>query len=212
MRHNADSGGGQIVHFNPRTPRGVRRDHLEALTCSGVFQSTHPARGATCTTLQAFCKASISIHAPREGCDIGHLLRERDIADFNPRTPRGVRRMMVIFNSPLISISIHAPREGCDHGCMAARLTDKQNFNPRTPRGVRHDDWVLAVGINLISIHAPREGCDYHQIVAAYFLYAFQSTHPARGATFGLPFGFGGVRYFNPRTPRGVRRFRCHCR
>ena len=176
------------------------------------FQSTHPARGATCTTLQAFCKASISIHAPREGCDIGHLLRERDIADFNPRTPRGVRRMMVIFNSPLISISIHAPREGCDHGCMAARLTDKQNFNPRTPRGVRHDDWVLAVGINLISIHAPREGCDYHQIVAAYFLYAFQSTHPARGATFGLPFGFGGVRYFNPRTPRGVRRFRCHCR
>ncbi len=170
------------------------------------FQSTHPARGATCTTLQAFCKASISIHAPREGCDIGHLLRERDIADFNPRTPRGVRRMMVIFNSPLISISIHAPREGCDHGCMAARLTDKQNFNPRTPRGVRHDDWVLAVGINLISIHAPREGCDFAQLCVnmlkldfnprtprgvrqldralKYPLIIFQSTHPARGATY----------------------------
>ena len=125
------------------------------------FQSTHPARGATCTTLQAFCKASISIHAPREGCDIGHLLRERDIADFNPRTPRGVRRMMVIFNSPLISISIHAPREGCDHGCMAARLTDKQNFNPRTPRGVRQLDRALK-----------------------YPLIIFQSTHPARGATY----------------------------
>ena len=150
------------------------------------FQSTHPARGATCTTLQAFCKASISIHAPREGCDIGHLLRDRDIADFNPRTPRGVRRMMVIFNSPLISISIHAPREGCDHGCMAARLTDKQNFNPRTPRGVRRADWVLAVGSNLISIHAPREGCDLWPPVWIRRGALFQSTHPARGATLSL--------------------------
>ena len=78
------------------------------------FQSTHPARGATCTTLQAFCKASISIHAPREGCDIGHLLRERDIADFNPRTPRGVRREWISVKERLPEISIHAPREGCD--------------------------------------------------------------------------------------------------
>ena len=81
----------------------------------GVFQSTHPARGATCmrgrlkqrylpfqsthpargATLQSVLETSlllISIHAPREGCDRGGASRwSASGANFNPRTPRGVR-------------------------------------------------------------------------------------------------------------------------
>ena len=81
-------------NFNPRTPRGVR----QLLSClqnslprrfqsthpargatlgeqqgcpSMRFQSTHPARGATSKVDLVFQQAKISIHAPREGCDLG---------------------------------------------------------------------------------------------------------------------------------------------
>ena len=59
-------------NFNPRTPRGVR----QLLSClqnslPRRFQSTHPARGATSKVDLVFQQAKISIHAPREGCDLG---------------------------------------------------------------------------------------------------------------------------------------------
>ena len=34
-----------------------------------VFQSTHPARGATFNQTDLQLQSKISIHAPREGCD-----------------------------------------------------------------------------------------------------------------------------------------------
>ena len=34
------------------------------------FQSTHPVRGATATRANESATAAISIHAPREGCDV----------------------------------------------------------------------------------------------------------------------------------------------
>ena len=53
--------------------------------------------------------SSISIHAPREGSDIGKLVT--DTTDF---------------------ISIHAPREGSDRR-PGAKLKNERNFNPRSP-------------------------------------------------------------------------------
>ena len=35
-----------------------------------VFQSTHPVRGATNGQTYANAQQAISIHAPREGCDV----------------------------------------------------------------------------------------------------------------------------------------------
>ena len=55
------------------------------------FQSTHPARGATPQILGQPDRVTISIHAPREGCDRAALA-----------------------GHPHADISIHAPREGCD--------------------------------------------------------------------------------------------------
>ena len=125
---------------------------------STSFQSTHPARGAT-VRRPPFCfHFDISIHAPREGCD------------FAPRNDGG---MWVI--------SIHAPREGCD--CQNQGSSSRMDyFNPRTPRGVRQYAGADLEAIEKISIHAPREGCDY-----------YKSKRPSWS------------RYFNPRTPRGVR-------
>ncbi len=104
-----------------------------------------------------------------------------DEFNFNPRTPRGVRRARLckfckevrfqsthpargatvhhVNNCNCFFISIHAPREGCDNSGDGG-LFQLTNFNPRTPRGVR----LLLQRSNLLA-------------------YRFQSTHPARGAT-----------------------------
>ena len=79
-------------HFNPRTPRGVRPPPISWPTW----------------------RADISIHAPREGCDMGG----------------GVAH-------GIDCISIHAPREGCDALVLAVLVAVSLYFNPRTPRGVR---------------------------------------------------------------------------
>ena len=61
--------------------------------------------------------------------------------DFNPRPPRGGRRLR---------------RRGC--------LTPS-NFNPRPPRGGRRCNGTPNRGVMWISIHAPREGGDINQII-----------------------------------------------
>ena len=61
------------------------------VTMKKRFQSTHPVRGATASAFYSSVNLSISIHAPRERCD---LQAELDV--------------------DVIFISIHAPRERCD--------------------------------------------------------------------------------------------------
>ena len=41
--------------------------------CLHLFQSTHPARGATEEERKAILAVAVSIHAPREGCDRDRL-------------------------------------------------------------------------------------------------------------------------------------------
>ena len=68
----------------------------------------------------------------------------------------------------------------------------------------------LLVQIPFISIHAPREGGDHpdSHIIAAIIV--FQSTPPARGATRNDSSIGGRNHNFNPRPPRGGRRYhRC---
>ena len=124
-----------------------------------IFQSTHPAGGATaCFTKLFKPSTNFNPRTPR-GVRPGDLCRRAVLSNFNPRTPRGVRPVQQYQIEDLKKISIHAPRGGCDPA-----LTSK----------VR--------GSCCISIHAPRGGCDSFQ-------------HLVKSAK----------RYFNPRTPRGVR-------
>ena len=57
------------VHFNPRTPCGVRRALLSRIIGARRFQSTHPLRGATLDRSEWEDELNISIHAPLAGCD-----------------------------------------------------------------------------------------------------------------------------------------------
>ena len=157
----------------------------------------------------------ISIHAPREGCDLGGFTKGLVCGNFNPRTPRGVRLGPgAIVRPGSLDISIHAPREGCDsspssvdrwneisihaprEGCdriSVFLLGGFTNFNPRTPRGVRPSYCCQFQAYQCISIHAPREGCDLVSDGAEVLRAIFQSTHPARGAT-----GRGSSRRYFP--------------
>ena len=58
-----------VFNFNPRPPRGGRRQFLTMTMAFKIFQSTPPARGATRRCGVTVDIAQISIHAPREGGD-----------------------------------------------------------------------------------------------------------------------------------------------
>ena len=172
--------------FNSRTPGGVRPRKGSFLICVSsfqfthpgrgatywrvmlsyliVFQFTHPGRGATLLASHAFVPHSVSIHAPREGCDyLKDVLREanRRVSIHAPREGcdgyllhRGICTLWFQFTHPgrgatqgsiLLfsgySVSIHAPREGCDLPC-ARHHHGKTSFNSRTPGGVRQSDTI----------------------------------------------------------------------
>ena len=103
--------------FNPRAPRGARPNtpvhgltgdmfqstrpargatlcDAEAIPPNG-FQSTRPARGATALEIDVMLCDAVSIHAPRAGRDDNRLGPHRWRGGFNPRAPRGARRLRI---------------------------------------------------------------------------------------------------------------------
>ena len=209
------------MNFNPHSPRGERR-HI-VLICYNIleFQSTLPARGATPSTLPNNCDITISIHTPREGSDLRKVHPLHDKRNFNPHSPRGERRRCrspspkdgrnfnphsprgerpftrqtektgTLFQSTLpargatdvlastgmrVGISIHTPREGSD-------------------ASIRY-----ITGSFPISIHTPREGSDGLPVRVGQ-RGQFQSTLPARGATWGLSCADEGGSLFQSTLP-----------
>ena len=149
-----------MIHFNPRTPHGVR--HLAAL---GNLRGTN-----------------ISIHAPLTGCDAaGNRWGQRQ-PDFNPRTPHGVRQDTICNAGLIWLISIHAPLTGCD-GVTHLWERVAANFNPRTPHGVRRaNGLLLSFAAKFQSTH-PSRGATLKCVNVFIYVVSFQSTHPSRGAT-----------------------------
>ena len=157
----------------------------------------------------------ISIHAPLAGCDGQTSASGNAQADFNPRTPCGVRRHKRLYPTVGIIISIHAPLAGCDLcGWSLRRRTTY--FNPRTPCGVRPLSLrsisifsifqsthplrgatyprTNALPPKKISIHAPLAGCDLPTKDIVELIEIFQSTHPLRGATRHGRLRYGRIR------------------
>ena len=161
-------------------------------------------RGATDFYATVSSPRPISIHAPRAGCDFARIVLLVCFGiNFNPRTPCGVRQMLLCLRFGVMSfqsthpvrgatgghrhkpitlqISIHAPRAGCDSRQRFSQPTGN-NFNPRTPCGVRLS---LVVSPSISSHFNPRTPCG---VRLGYRATASQT-----------------AQYFNPRTPCGVR-------
>ena len=166
-------------YFNPRTPRGVRRLAKILAFKTSLFQSTHPARGATLIIMIYFPFRIFQSTHPARGATSGSgsVGFHRD---FNPRTPRGVRRCLQGIYMGAGNISIHAPREGCDFF------------------------FHIVFPSPLISIHAPREGCDRRQGIP-YRHHRISIHAPREGCDISTNTTVRALTDFNPRTPRGVR-------
>ena len=140
-----------------------------------------PREGCDFTGLPQKTGWEISIHAPREGCDFLPVQSGHYHSHFNPRTPRGVRLFGKSIKGNTSNFNPRTPR-GVRRGLSQSASGSASDFNPRTPRGVRRGGQAGWRPERRISIHAPREGCDTVRCRC-------RSHH----------------RDFNPRTPRGVR-------
>ena len=148
---------------------------------------------------------------------------------FNPRPPRGGRRGLFQNGKGGCLFQSTPPARGATWLCL--RYSHKlHHFNPRPPRGGRPFlmglSWASGIfqstppargattfdiqvdDITGISIHAPREGGDSKLSYVFTASNKFQSTPPARGATQSPFSGILWRGYFNPRPPRGGRRYR----
>ena len=168
-------------YFNPRSPHGERRTPLLlAFTSSFNFNPRSPHGERREPKRLCARKGHISIHAPRTGSDHTSLSALATSSVFQSTLPaRGATLIDSVFPT-IASISIHAPRTGSDIVTLDLCF--------------RH----------FISIHAPRTGSDKKQR-GKRFLQLFQSTLPARGATFIWAYIATKRHHFNPRSPHGER-------
>ena len=123
------------------------------------FQSTLPAGGATDFYWPALANIGISIHAPRGGSDRTKPASLGPLEDFNPRSPRGERRLW----------------------SRASGDVTPKYFNPRSPRGERRAIQLYLVANLRISIHAPRGGSD--QTSDTFLARIIISIHAPRGGS-----------------------------
>ena len=145
-----------------------------------MFQSTHPARGAT--------------HEEKNDAIL--------LNSFNPRTPGGVRLYLSNKRAIPCTVSIHAPRVGCDTQTGLSNYWNRVSIH--APRVGCDAGTAVITSITEVSIHAPRVGCDVAYINLRRNRIKFQSTHPGWGATV-KSFVITPFLCFNPRTPGGVR-------
>ena len=78
------------------------------------FQFTHPGRGATWNASHVSKLLPVSIHAPREGCDLVEQRLGEESKGFQFTHPGRGATSGSIFSAHSVTVSIHAPREGCD--------------------------------------------------------------------------------------------------
>ena len=128
----------------------------------------------------------ISIHAPLAGCDAllrppGNRRAKRRFQSTHPLRGATYRRA---YGGWRCGISIHAPLAGCDRR-FCILVVSVGYFNPRTPCGVRpprpraiQRPWAFQ------STH-PLRGATGVQVNTQTVEPKFQSTHPLRGATRG---------------------------
>ena len=104
----------------------------------GTFQSTLPARGATTRKEFMSCSIAISIHAPRTGSD-GNWVRKIKTIDDPFQSTLPARGATWQLRTHITTISYFNPRS--PHGerrLRRRRVTCLRNFNPRSPHGERH--------------------------------------------------------------------------
>ncbi len=150
--------------FNPRSPRGERRQANVVITPTGSDFNPRSPRGERHKYFDYFTGAlPISIHAPRGGSDNLPERKPSPAGSISIHAPRGGSdHHQAVDSRATPVISIHAPRGGSDRWTAVYLPVEPVHFNPRSPRGERHVSAKEYDNIKQISIHAPRGGSDCH--------------------------------------------------
>ena len=170
-------------NFYPRSPRGERPLGISKSALFMYISIHAPREGSDMGVLDASCLSGrISIHAPREGSDGSKHSIGGQHHEISIHAPREGSDFLGPHGVQGADISIHAPREGSDGMLPYWQGSILAYFYPRSPRGERLSQGAQVHLPRPISIHAPREGSDL-----------------VKG---------GGCRHdphFYPRSPRGER-------
>ena len=173
---------GYLTDFNPRPPRGGRLGTTIALSVRKHPISIHaPREGATPRPRRMVLFLIFQSTPPARGATPQKVEPDRK-EKFQSTPPARGATLVLGWLWRDFDISIHAPCEGGDV-CNGRCDSGSRHFNPRPLRGGR-------------------------PLRAAYFIYylEFQSTPPARGATFPRQHTNQRTGHFNPRPLRGGRR------
>ena len=193
------------IYFNPRSPHGERLEGGGKKWWDALISIHAPRTGSDGFTRRVPLTACISIHAPRTGSDAPIDPPPLKRFHFNPRSPHGERRLVLLYKAVVVQFQSTLPARGATWTAAVPRgrwdnfnprsphgerrsgsgcgMPHSFYFNPRSPHGERHA-LVIHLGNALcISIHAPRTGSDSCPFRACARLDLFQSTLPARGAT-----------------------------
>ena len=209
------------------------------------FQSTLPAWGATALPVSVPASPTVSIHAPRVGSDkygfnscneitvsihaprVGSDVALEHTAGvescFNPRSPRGERRaVLVAATSSTSGFNPRSPR-GERHlsRTMSSNLT--ACFNPRSPRGERRlgnntlggemlfqstlpawgatADAAAVLSGKQVSIHAPRVGSDWWSVPLPSLRRSVSIHAPRVGSDDGAKPATGSIKEFQSTLP-----------
>ena len=146
-----------------------------------LFQSTRPARGATFGSDVMLPDDFISIHAPREGRDGTPGKQQYQSGHFNPRAPRGARRVNKGQGHTTQEFQSTRPARGATILAYTKHIK-QEDFNPRAPRGARRCCYPPSAYCLHFNPRAPR-GARRGLHCPACPTRGFQSTRPARGAT-----------------------------
>ncbi len=215
------------AHFNPRSPaRGATLPALQSTLPGGLNFNPRSPRGRERPLLPAghdrrmplFHFNPRSPHGERRRTSTGG----RPHQNFNPRSPHGERRRIPAAGrstapfqstlparerrtivSPHRAISIHAPRTGSDDvPFMGGQLPHYISIHaPRTGTG---RDWAHAAQGSArppFQSTLPARGATWGRSWTTSAS-AFQSTLPARGATAAVCRAADRTDHFNPRSPR----------
>ena len=166
------------VAFQSTLPARGATSRRQSRQSRQQFQSTLPARGATRTATHKRRRERFQSTLPARGATLVLLTLDKR-RKFQSTLPARGATTDGDAQAPPRKISIHAPRTGSDKPEKPPAATSRRNFNPRSPHGERHLRRMLS-----------------------FWTARFQSTLPARGATWcNPPYGRRiGISIHAPRT------------
>ena len=157
---------------------------LESRIAAATEISIHvPREGHDEYLSTVFLYNFISIHVPREGHDLQQKCALVLSPLFQSTCPaRGTTRLLLFFAHKRSYFNPRAPR-GARRLIPALHMSFSRHFNPRAPRGARHEPLRGQHRLDEFQSTCPARGTTFAMMQPPNSPHAFQSTCPARGTT-----------------------------